>query len=398
MRVPAVMTLGLLVAACTFNPSGQPPGVDDPPDASPGGEDGQMPPDDGPRPPDDGNLFVPPWWNPESRARLRLVIDQPPTTELLADVPVLVVLDEERVRYDRADGEGRDLRFVTEDGNELAHEIERWDPSGRSFVWVRVPEIAAGASTTFWMYYDHPEVQAPAGSVWTDDDLAVWHLAEDTTDGESGVTHRDATGRGNDGTQNGNDFVGADGQVIGGAQAFNNSEDYIEIPQGDLQETGTALTLLARVYVDDEPNALSVALGSGTDADIQWQLAWSNGANVWTGRIDTVGGRASSEAMDSTARQSWHLIALIYDGAQAQLYVDGEPVSAATPLTGNLEPLAGPLYIGNNPEEEASELDGLVDEVRIARVARSQSWLRVQHASMNDDLLGYGPTECLGGC
>lgn len=356
------------------------------------------PPDDGSMPPDDGN-FDPPWWNPAFRARLRLVIDQPPTTEPLADVPVLVVLDANRVRYDRAAEEGQDLRFVTEDGDELAHEIERWDPSGRSFVWVRVPEIASGASATFWMYYDHPEAQAPGGSVWSDDDLAVWHLAEETTNGESGVTHRDATGHGNDGTQNGNEFVGPDSQAIGGAQGFNSSEDYIEIPQGDLQETGAALTLLARVYVDDEPNAFSIALGSGTGADIQWQLAWSNEANVWTGRIDTVGGRAISEAMESTARQSWHLVALIYDGAQAQLYVDGEPVSAAVPLTGNLEPLAGPLYIGNNPDEPVSrQLDGLVDEVRIARVARSQSWLRVQHASMNDDLLGYGPTECLDGC
>lgn len=393
------MMLGLLVAACTFNPSGQPPGVDDPPDASPGGEDGRMPPDDGPRPPDDGNLFDPPWWNPEFRARLRLVIDQPPTTELLEDVPVLVVLDANRVDYDRAAADGQDLRFVTEDGNELSHEIELWDPSGRSFVWVRVPEIASGASTTFWMYYANPDAEAPSGSVWSDDDLAVWHLAEDATNGDSDATHRDATGHGNDGIQNGNNGVGPESDAIGGAQAFDSEDDYIEIPQGNLQETGTALTLLARVYVDDEPNVFSIALGSGTGADVQWQLAWSNEEDVWTGRIDTVGARAISEAMESTDRQSWHLVALIYDGAQAQLYVDGEPVSAAVPLTGNLEPLAGPLYIGNNPDEAVPrQLDGLVDEVRIAKVARSQSWLRVQHASMNDDLLGYGPTECLGGC
>jgi len=36
--------------------------------------------------------------------------------------------------------------------------------------------------------------------------------------------------------------------------------------------------------------------------------------------------------------------------------------------------------------------------VRIAKVARSPSWLRVQHASMNDDLLDFGAAECLARC
>jgi hypothetical protein len=101
---------------------------------------------------------------------------------------------------------------------------------------------------------------------------------------------------------------------------------------------------------------------------------------------------------ESAALQTWYLLAMVYDGAEARLYVDGEPLGNAVTIAGDLKPLPGPLYIGNNPDEGSSELDGIVDEVRVAKVAHSQSWLRVQHASMNDDLVDFGTTECLSGC
>jgi hypothetical protein len=388
MRVLAVMMLGFLVAACRFDPSGQTPG--DGVDATPG-DDGRMPPDDGN---DD-----PSWWSPEFKVRVRIAIDSPPTDEELRDVPVLVVLEADRVDYGRMAADGRDLRFIGQDGNELEYEIERWDPSGRSFVWVRVPVIASGASTSFWLYHDNPEAsEQDTPDVWSDDYLAVWHLAEDTTAGSSDTVHRDATGRGNDGVQKGNGLAGAEIDAIGGAQAFDGDDDYIEIPQGGLQESGTALTLLARVYVDGEPNEFAIALGSGSGGDLQWQLAWQRETNTWAGRVDTESSFAFSESSAPAALYTWYLLAMVYDGTEARLYVDGEPMSTPAPVTGNLEPLAGPLYIGNNPQVGSAELDGHVDEVRIATVARSPSWLRVQHASMNDDLLAFGAAECLGGC
>lgn len=389
------MMLGFLVAACSFEPSGQSP-VDDP-DASVPGADGRVPDDGPPPPPTDGN-FDPPWWNRDFEVRVPITIAEPPTTETLADVPVLVVLDAERVDYDRAADDGRDLRVVDAAGTELVYEIEQWDPAGRSFLWVRVPELAPGASTPLWLYYGNPEADAPGGSVWSDDYLAVWHLAEDTTAGQSGVTHRDATGRGNDGTQDGNSRTEASDTAIGGAQAFDGDDDFIRIPQGNLQETGTALTLLARVYVDEEPNDFSIAVGSGSDSDLQWLIAWSRPANAWTGRIGTEEAYVNSVSSESAALQTWYLLAMVYDGAEARLYVDGEPLGNAVTIAGDLKPLPGPLYIGNNPDEGSSELDGIVDEVRVAKVAHSQSWLRVQHASMNDDLVDFGTTECLSGC
>jgi biopolymer transport protein ExbB len=362
--------------------------------------DDERPPVDAARPSIDASPSPdPPWWNPAFQVRVRIAIDNPPTDEDLRDVPVLVVLDQSRVDYGRTAADGRDLRFVDEGGNELEYEIERWDPSGQSFLWVRMPVIASGASTQLWLYHDNPAALEPgAPSVWSDDYLAVWHLAEAATAGGSDTVHRDATGRGNDGAQNGNGLAGAGSDAIGGAQAFDGDDDYIELSQSGLQESGTALTLLARAYVDGEPNDFSFALGSGSGSDLQWQLAWARETNTWAGRIDTETSFAISVTTVPVELYTWYLLAMVYDGTEARLYVDGEPLGQAVAVTGNLRPLAGPLYIGNNPDEGASQFDGIIDEVRIARVARSPSWLRVQHASMNDDLLDFATTECLGGC
>ena len=40
-----------------------------------------------------------------------------------------------------------------------------------------------------------------------------------------------------------------------------------------------------------------------------------------------------------------------------------------------------------------SRFDGVLDEVRLERATRSAEWIRVQHDSMRDALLDYGPIE-----
>ena len=61
------------------------------------------------------------------------------TSSNLQDFPVLVKLDSSRVDYSQTQDNGEDLRFYDADGTLLSHEIETWNESGDSFVWVKVP-------------------------------------------------------------------------------------------------------------------------------------------------------------------------------------------------------------------------------------------------------------------
>ena len=75
-----------------------------------------------------------------------------------------------------------DLRFFDASGTQmLAHEIEVWNESGDSYVWVKVPVIDGNsAADSITMVYGNPDAadgQDPEG-VWGSDYDLVYHLNE----------------------------------------------------------------------------------------------------------------------------------------------------------------------------------------------------------------------------
>ena len=100
----------------------------------------------------------------------------------LANFPVLVHLSETDVpgfSYGGVKPEG--IRFAATDGTILAHEVDTWDPSGMSTIWVSLPELS-GKDTTFTMYWrpfsgaGAPPSQ-PVYRVWKYAGyLGVWHM------------------------------------------------------------------------------------------------------------------------------------------------------------------------------------------------------------------------------
>ena len=75
----------------------------------------------------------------------------------LTDFPVLVRLSPELNGFDYSKcrlPNGGDLRFSDSSGNLIPHEIDTWNPSGESLVWVKVPSLTK--ATTITAYYGNP--------------------------------------------------------------------------------------------------------------------------------------------------------------------------------------------------------------------------------------------------
>ena len=72
----------------------------------------------------------------------------------LEDFPVLIRVSPSISGFSYADcaANGADLRFTDVAGELLQHEIESWNTSGESVVWVKVPRLS-GTSTAVYMYY-----------------------------------------------------------------------------------------------------------------------------------------------------------------------------------------------------------------------------------------------------
>ena len=72
----------------------------------------------------------------------------------LEDFPVLIRISQSIAGFSYADcaANGTDLRFTDARGELLQHEIESWNTSGESVVWVKVPRLS-GTTTAVYMYY-----------------------------------------------------------------------------------------------------------------------------------------------------------------------------------------------------------------------------------------------------
>ena len=111
----------------------------------------------------------------------------------LSGVPVLVRLSSTLAGFDYSrmayQGSGYDLSFVSADGKTVyPHEIDTWNPSGESLVWVRLPSVAK-TGTNFKMRYGNPLAPSVnAQSVWSDY-AGVWHLSESASPAKDSTSH-----------------------------------------------------------------------------------------------------------------------------------------------------------------------------------------------------------------
>ena len=118
--------------------------------------------------------------------------------EALVDFPVLVKLDAaQEIDYTKTQNQGQDIRFTDSDGTILNYEIETWDESGSSFIWVKVPSININSNTdSIYMYYNNPDaVDAQnRSSVWSNGYAMVQHLNDASTSTVIDSTSNNYTG------------------------------------------------------------------------------------------------------------------------------------------------------------------------------------------------------------
>ena len=136
------------------------------------------------------------WWNKDWTQRQKITLDTADISGPAGETTVLVRLSEGRFQFASSEN-GKDIRFVAADGKTvLPHQIETYDGIlNEAFVWVKLPDVKAGAKESFYLYYGNLDPAMPAGAKPTDaygDDLAaVYHFAQ------AGSAPADSTANGN---------------------------------------------------------------------------------------------------------------------------------------------------------------------------------------------------------
>lgn len=320
----------------------------------------------------------------------------------LTDYPVLVVLTPERTNnYAGFAPGGADLRFSDATGHTaLSYEIERFDPTGNSYIWVKVPAVAGATTTNIQAHWGRPTATSESNgqAVFSNGFVGVWHLSE------TGGLHNDSAGLvNNTGTPAGTVVQGGPG-LIDGANTFATSSDYVAIGSSSELAMSTAGTIQAWARMDDwatpspskdiinnnipyVPSGVSdtAYLSQHPTVGLHFRYGQSGGAYVsWSGS-------RSWEA------DSWHLVGASWErvgsNTTVKLFADDHERASDNSLTHFINHTETAWNIARDLDGTGSAhgpFPGGIDEVRISNVARPLDWIKADYYGGSDNLIAYG--------
>ena len=383
-RLAVALSVLAGMSGCKFEPRGLSPGDGPPEDGAP------LPMDSGPGMDStvttDSGSEIDAMLLPDARVssqrqkQITIIgsrVQAPAVPGFLADFPVLFsVVDPEIAAL--ASMDGSDIYFVGADGLvRLEYEIEKWvKDTGELVAWVKIPMLLPVVDTVFYVRYGAPELAQPANprATWSSDFGAVWHLSQDPGPGTAGAIEDSTTG--NDGTAHSSmqssDLV--DGQ-IGDAIDFDGMDDEITFVNSIFSDTPHTISAWVNQRETDNDDAI-VVLGTGAANRARWFYGARAGGNVAYGYYsnDHVSGVNIED-------EGWKLLHWTYDGNLSRLYVDGaQQGSAVTSGSGvNTQGTAGRIgNVSSTAFGQNVNLDGQVDEVRIATITRPAEWIATE--------------------
>ena len=330
-------------------------------------------------------------------------------TTTLANFPLLVRLSAARQSgFDpaRCGTNGADLRFALSDNTLLAHEIDTWNPTGESLVWVNVPSLSSATEIkAYWAVKDSSLAPAVnAADTWPDF-VAVYHL------GEGGHIAYDSSANGYDATNATPSTVSAGvNPVIGGCVKFTTpagGASFFDLGTTDMTGSGAAKPL-------DDRSVVTFTGWVASDSD-EGQSACMVMFRQFPGWNDRRGGfdfryfpaypysgfvlnsGASSADFinwntDAQYVQSrWYYLTLTVNGATAAKYLNGQllpnkdqgKTGLGNPKTSSHGIL--PTTVATVYKFGASKLSGRLDEVRVRNGVPTTDWIAADYAQQADD-------------
>lgn len=316
------------------------------------------------------------WWKPEWTARKKITLNTGNDGGIGLSAPpgspaVLVRLSSD-FAFASAKEDGSDLRFVAGDNKTpLPFHIERWDNLlNEAFVWVKVPDLKAGAATDLWLYYGNPAAERTSDpkATYDADTLGVYHFSENGgAPADSSPVGVNAEGIG----------VPVATALIGGGVRFT-GQNSLTIPANPATAWSEGGALTVSVWVKPAtagPNAIILSRRDGTKSFI---LGLDSGVPFMS--VTGANEEIRSPASPTIGTGTWHHLAVTAINGTFTLYVDGE---SRVTLTSALPGLAGPIFIGRDDPTgtNVAGFAGEIDELEISKIAHSPAAIKL--ASVN---------------
>ena len=333
----------------------------------------------------------------------------------LTDFPVLVRISKTRNDFDYSAcqvADGGDLRFADAEGNLLSSEVDTWNTSGESLVWVKVPSFDKDTVITAYYGNANPPAVTPS-DVWSNGYVGVWHLGESERYMTDSSRSDNPSNKLYDSRNDGSIQKGQTG-LVGNAVRFDadgthrGSLNTID-SRYSLSGSSGPFTVECWAYQDDHDpaeNARNIHLMSEVDSGNDWNSTWkvreltsSPKGRICMEYLDD--SKANRYMFADTAgvppRAEWNHFAIRHDTSRLETRLNNSRITSRNVnLTFFTTESTKYIHIGNRGSGDGATdaWPGLMDELRISNVARSDDWLQAtMDCIKNTDFAIYSAGE-----
>lgn len=244
-------------------------------------------------------------------------------------------------------------------------------------MWVHVPSLSDGY--TIYLGYGDPALTSDGSSntTWDSNFTGVYHLANGST-----LSATDSSQSSLNGTING--ATAGSGQIDGcGSFVAASSQD---IGMGDVNGLSGNITVSG--WVKPSSTGAQVVVGRlDATANNNQDYVLFQSSNHWNMQSgDSTQGFLTIASSQTVSTTVWAFVVGVFilnsPNNQVKIYVNASVTNSGTSNISPTNVSGQKLAIGSNSETSLF-FDGLIDEVRISNIARSQDWITTEYNNQN---------------
>ncbi|MHA2329403.1 MAG: DUF2341 domain-containing protein [Candidatus Hodarchaeales archaeon] len=321
------------------------------------------------------------WVDGSFRYRKTIIINSSKVSTDLTNFPFLIDLTDSDLKIGRVQSDADDIIFIDQTGAKLDHEIEQFQQNsslGRLIAWVRVPSLSSISDTNLTMYYGNSAVnsQENVNGVWNDYE-GVWHLNELIGNA------KDSTSYNEDGTPSGV-TQGVTGQMSSAYSFDTTDQVMIGNPVDGHLDFGTdSFTFSCWLIINQSTgnSQLPIYKGGTSGGTTGYSfVTTTNGQQLTPVVSDGAGNQVYN--WSSISFDTWiYSVGVINRSSNLLLaYLDGSEITS--------DDISSVGSISNSQNLVFSStsypFDGILDEVRISRIAHSADWIQTEFDNQYD--------------
>lgn len=250
------------------------------------------------------------------------------------------------------------LMVFSADGKTLAFEVDYWNPeTEQALLWVRLDSIPAGATSIDLIY---------RGASWARESPFQ------KGDGVSAVLHMN----GDETIELQGKSILSDSGFIGKGVALSPSQ-YIDLDTLDPCSGDFTISLWAYWYGKNGHHQILFSqrsFWSDSTSRFQWHFDYFNDVFAVYNNIDQ---RNKFTFVDLPVNE-WAYLTLLFKDGLLSMFVNGVRIGEPAAFVPTELNAKVPLRVGGN-EVDVETWNGVLDEVRVEKVARSEEWIRISY-------------------